>query len=41
MADHYYTNQPSTAHDRKIWDAQLRGQKFRFISDAGFLQKAE
>lgn len=39
MADHYYTNQPSTAHDRKIWDAQLRGQKFRFISDAGVFAK--
>lgn len=39
MADHYYTNQPSTTHDRKIWDAQLRGQKFRFISDAGVFAK--
>ncbi|MFD3261747.1 class I SAM-dependent methyltransferase [Paenibacillus lentus] len=39
MADHYYTNQPSTAHDRKIWDTQLREQKFRFVSDAGVFAK--
>lgn len=39
MADHYYTNQPSTAHDRKIWDIQLREQKFRFVSDAGVFAK--
>ncbi len=39
MADHYYTNQPSTAHDRKIWDTQLREQKFRFVSEAGVFAK--
>lgn len=39
MADHYYTNQPSTAHDRKSWDTQLRGHKFSFISDAGVFAK--
>ncbi|MNJ33420.1 class I SAM-dependent methyltransferase [Paenibacillus bouchesdurhonensis] len=39
MADHYYTNKPSTAHDRKVWDAELRAQKFRFVSDAGVFAK--
>ncbi|MNM85098.1 Ribosomal RNA small subunit methyltransferase C [compost metagenome] len=40
MPDHYYTNRPTTAHDRKVWDAVLRGQKLRFISDAGVFSKA-
>ncbi|MNW32350.1 Ribosomal RNA small subunit methyltransferase C [compost metagenome] len=39
MPDHYYTNRPTTAHDRKVWDAVLRGQKLRFISDAGVFSK--
>ncbi|WP_410772602.1 class I SAM-dependent methyltransferase [Fontibacillus sp. BL9] len=39
MPEHYYTNQPATAHDRKVWDATLRGQAFRFISDAGVFSK--
>lgn len=39
MADHYYTNQPSTAHDRQLWDTQLRAEKFRFVSDAGVFAK--
>ncbi len=39
MPEHYYTNQPVTAHDRKVWDATLRGQAFRFISDAGVFSK--
>ncbi|AWB46145.1 16S rRNA methyltransferase [Paenibacillus sp. CAA11] len=39
MTDHYYSSKPSTAHDRKIWDAQLRGRKFRFVSDAGVFSK--
>ncbi|AZK46014.1 class I SAM-dependent methyltransferase [Paenibacillus lentus] len=39
MADHYYTNQPSIAHDRKVWDTQLRAHKFRFVSDAGVFAK--
>ncbi|SDG13437.1 16S rRNA m(2)G 1207 methyltransferase [Fontibacillus panacisegetis] len=39
MPDHYYTNRPTTAHDRKVWDAVLRGQRLRFISDAGVFSK--
>lgn len=39
MPDHYYTNRPTAAHDRKVWDAVLKGQKLRFISDAGVFSK--
>lgn len=39
MSDHYYTSQPAAAHDRKTWDAMLRGQAFRFVSDAGVFAK--
>lgn len=39
MSDHYYTSQPTVAHDRKVWEAQLRGQVFRFVSDAGVFAK--
>ncbi|MGG1877887.1 class I SAM-dependent methyltransferase [Paenibacillus cisolokensis] len=36
---HYYSNQPETAHDRKELSAILRGHNFRFISDAGVFSK--
>ncbi|MGG6312223.1 class I SAM-dependent methyltransferase [Paenibacillus macerans] len=39
MSDHYYTSRPKAAHDRKMWDATLRGQTYRFISDAGVFAK--
>lgn len=39
MADHYYTNKPMTAHDRKVLEVSLRGQPFRFVSDAGVFSK--
>ncbi|MUG88718.1 methyltransferase [Paenibacillus timonensis] len=39
MSDHYYSNKPTAAHDRKTWDAKLRGQTFRFVSDAGVFAK--
>ncbi|MEF2969064.1 class I SAM-dependent methyltransferase [Paenibacillus sp. M1] len=39
MSDHYYTSKPTAAHDRKVWDDALRGQAFRFISDAGVFSK--
>ncbi|MDU4695985.1 MAG: class I SAM-dependent methyltransferase [Paenibacillus sp.] len=39
MADHYYTSQPAAAHDRKTWEALLRGQTFRLVSDAGVFAK--
>ncbi len=39
MSDHYYSNKPTAAHDRKTWDAMLRGQTLRFVSDAGVFAK--
>ncbi|MGN8770516.1 class I SAM-dependent methyltransferase [Paenibacillus barengoltzii] len=39
MADHYYASQPNAAHDRKTWDTVLRGQSYRFVSDAGVFAK--
>ncbi|MCH1641062.1 class I SAM-dependent methyltransferase [Paenibacillus timonensis] len=39
MSDHYYTSQPTTAHDRKTWEVLLRGQRYRFVSDAGVFAK--
>lgn len=39
MADHYYSSNPTAEHDRKVWDATLRGQTFRFVSDAGVFAK--
>ncbi|MCK8489728.1 class I SAM-dependent methyltransferase [Paenibacillus sp. MBLB2552] len=39
MSDHYYSNKPTAAHDRKTWEAMLRGQTLRFVSDAGVFAK--
>ncbi|MDU2242292.1 MAG: class I SAM-dependent methyltransferase [Paenibacillus sp.] len=39
MSDHYYSSKPTAAHDRKIWEAELRGHHFRFVSDAGVFAK--
>jgi len=39
MGDHYYSNQPGAAHDRRILEATLRGKVFRFTSDAGVFSK--
>ncbi|RRJ62155.1 class I SAM-dependent methyltransferase [Paenibacillus oralis] len=39
MSDHYYSSNPTAGHDRKVWDATLRGQAFRFVSDAGVFAK--
>ncbi|GIO94085.1 MULTISPECIES: class I SAM-dependent methyltransferase [Paenibacillus] len=37
---HYYSNQPETAHDRKVLKAELRGHSLSFISDAGVFSKS-
>lgn len=37
---HYYSNQPEIAHDRKELKTELRGQTFNFISDAGVFSKS-
>ena len=39
MSDHYYSSNPTAEHDRKVCDATLRGQTFRFVSDAGVFAK--
>ncbi|GGG10729.1 class I SAM-dependent methyltransferase [Paenibacillus aceti] len=39
MSDHYYTNRPTAAHDRRNWEAKLRGYTLRFVSDAGVFAK--
>ncbi|HEY4390557.1 MAG TPA: class I SAM-dependent methyltransferase [Paenibacillus sp.] len=39
MSDHYYTSRPTAEHDRKNWEAELRGHKLRFVSDAGVFAK--
>lgn len=39
MANHYYTNQPTVAHDEKEFTFTLRGRAFRFTSDAGVFSK--
>lgn len=37
---HYYSNQPEIAHDRKELKTELRGHTFKFISDAGVFSKS-
>lgn len=39
MSQHYYSNQPEVGHDRRHLEEKLRGQTFRFISDAGVFSK--
>ncbi|GAB6992504.1 class I SAM-dependent methyltransferase [Paenibacillus pini] len=39
MPQHYYSNKPDAQHDRKTLDELLRGEKYRFISDAGVFSK--
>jgi len=39
MSQHYYSNQPEAGHDRRELEERLRGQTFRFISDAGVFSK--
>ncbi|MBJ6361022.1 class I SAM-dependent methyltransferase [Paenibacillus sp. GCM10012307] len=40
MSDHYYTQKPGVKHDRRMHEAVLRGQKYRFATDAGVFSKA-
>ncbi|GGO08594.1 class I SAM-dependent methyltransferase [Saccharibacillus kuerlensis] len=39
MSDHYYSNRPSAAHDRKTIEADLRGKKVHLVTDAGVFSK--
>lgn len=39
MGNHYYTNQPEVAHNRKQWEFPLRGKNFKFITDSNVFSK--
>ena len=39
MTDHYYSSNPTIAHDEKEFRFHLRGQEFTFKSDAGVFSK--
>lgn len=39
MADHYYTQKPSTAHDERVFSFLLRDREFRFVTDAGVFSR--
>lgn len=39
MADHYYSKQPTAAHDLQTIEAKLRGRTFSFTTDAGVFSK--
>ncbi len=41
MADHYFSNDPSSKSDRKRWEFALRGSRFTFLSDHGVFSKNE
>ncbi|ENQ3108198.1 16S rRNA m(2)G 1207 methyltransferase [Bacillus sp. 491mf] len=41
MADHYFSNDPSSKSDRKRWEYTLRGSQFVFLSDHGVFSKSE
>ncbi|MDM5152924.1 class I SAM-dependent methyltransferase [Bacillus sp. DX1.1] len=41
MADHYFSNDPSSKSDRKRWEYTLRGNQFIFLSDHGVFSKNE
>jgi 16S rRNA (guanine1207-N2)-methyltransferase len=41
LTQHYYSNQPSAASDRQVWDFTLRGNKLLFTTDQGVFSKKE
>lgn len=40
MSEHYYSNKPSAGHQRQTIEQSLRGQKLKFITDAGVFSKS-
>lgn len=40
MSNHYYSDKPQVAHDRRAKEAELRGWKLRFVTDAGVFSKS-
>lgn len=39
MAEHYYTAEPTTAHDEHTWQFELFGKQLTFTTDAGVFSK--
>ncbi|MFS0724485.1 class I SAM-dependent methyltransferase [Paenibacillus sp. 1P07SE] len=39
MSNHYYTREPGGAHDRRLHESDLRGMRFRFMTDSGVFSK--
>jgi len=39
MSNHYYTENPDTAHDFEQWSFELRGKKFHFVTDSGVFSR--
>ena len=40
MTNHYYSNQPDTAHEYRTFDFELKGKTFRFTTDSHVFSKA-
>ncbi|WNB91980.1 class I SAM-dependent methyltransferase [Bacillus sp. NEB1478] len=41
MKNHYYSETPGTQSKREAWEFELKGNKFRFTTDAGVFSKKE
>ena len=39
MGNHYYTENPETAHDFEQWSFELKGKKFQFVTDSGVFSR--
>lgn len=39
MGNHYYTENPDTAHDFEQWSFELKGKKFQFVTDSGVFSR--
>lgn len=39
MSNHYYTENPETAHDFEEWRFELKGKNFQFFTDAGVFSR--
>lgn len=39
MSDHYYARTPGVEHNRQLHETELRGYRFKFMTDAGVFSK--
>ena len=39
MANHYYSENPETAHDLHQWSFELAGKNFQFVTDSGVFSR--